>query len=127
MYSFFQRLVTNLHTDIRHLHHEQYDLSLEPLSTDRYHVIGSNETLSLSGFVVVLARSASPYFMSTFLPTTLLTMTSFVGFLIPVDLEEGRRMALLITILLMLVTISGIERNMGPIVRKLVSPIIPKT
>ena len=105
---------------INHLHHEKYDLSLEPLGTDRYQLPDTNVTYSLSGFVVVLARSANPYYMSTFLPTTLLTMTSFVGFLIPVDVEEGRRMALLITILLMLVTISGIERNLGPIVRKLV-------
>ena len=107
-------------TGVNHLHHEKYDLSLEPLGTDRYQFPGTNITYSLSGFVVVLSRSANPYYMSTFLPTTLLTLTSFVGFLIPVDVEEGRRMALLITILLMLVTISGIERNLGPIVRKLV-------
>ena len=32
--------------------------------------------------------------------------------------EEGRRMALLITILLMQVTISGVERYRGPLVSK---------
>ena len=115
----FQELRTkidNTHENHDHLHHEKYDLTIEALSTDKFQIPVTKETVSLSGFVVILARSASPFYWSTYLPTSLLTMTSFIGFLIPVDVEEGRRMALLITILLMLVTISGIERNLGPVV-----------
>ena len=51
----------------------------------------------------------------TYLPTGLLTMTSFIGFLIPADKVPGR-MALLVTIFLMLVNISNTELNRGPVV-----------
>ena len=42
-------------------------------------------------------------------------MTSFIGFLIPADKVPGR-MALLVTIFLMLVNISNTELNRGPVV-----------
>ena len=53
--------------------------------------------------------------MNIYLPTSLLTTASFIGFLIPVDKVPGR-MALLVTIFLMLVNISSTERNEGPVV-----------
>ena len=71
---------------------------------------------SRSGFAVVLTRDPSPFFTNTYLPTGLLTIISFIGFVIPVDMVPGR-MALLVTIFLMLVNISTTERNRGPIVR----------
>ena len=69
-----------------------------------------------AGFSVILKRSSIPYYVNTYLPTTILTLVSFIGFLLPVEREEGRRMALLITILLMMVTISGIQQQNGPVV-----------
>ena len=56
--------------------------------------------------------------MNTYLPTGLLTLASFIGFLIPVDMVPGR-MALLVTIFLMLVNIRGTEERTGPVVNQL--------
>ena len=71
---------------------------------------------SMSGFELVLKRSPIPFLMNVYLPTSLLTIISFIGFVIPVDLVPGR-MALLVTIFLMLVNMSSTERNKGPRVR----------
>ena len=91
---------------------EKYDLSFEPVTAAKW----NEDSYSYCGFTVKLRRSPIPFFLNTYIPTSLLTMTSFIGFLIPVRREEGRRMALLITILLMQVTISGVERYRGPLV-----------
>ena len=71
---------------------------------------------SVSGFVLELERNPIPYLTNTFFPTGLLTMISFIGFVIPVDIVPGR-MALLVTIFLMLVNMSTTERSRGPEVR----------
>ena len=76
-----------------------------------------NEEFSLTGFAVTMKRSPSPFYINVYLPTGLLTLTSLIGFIIPVKTEEGRRMALLVTVYLMLVNISSTERNRGPAVR----------
>ena len=57
--------------------------------------------------------------MNTYLPTALLTIASFISFLIPVDVVPGR-MALLVTIFLMLVNIRATERRMGPFVSRII-------
>ena len=88
---------------------ESYDWSISPfknLNQSRRKTIG---------FHVVLKRNPNPFYINTYLPTGLLTIISFIGFVIPVDLVPGR-MALLVTIFLMLVNISSTERNRGPIV-----------
>ena len=56
--------------------------------------------------------------MNTYLPTALVTLASFIGFLIPVDMVPGR-MALLVTTFLMLVNIGGTEQRTGPEVSQL--------
>ena len=98
-------------------HNERFDLSLGDLKSYTY--VDGNETFSKSGFTLVLDRSPTPFFMNVYLPTALLTISSFIGFLIPVDVVPGR-MALLVTTLLMLVNICSTERNKGPIVRLLI-------
>ena len=92
----------------------KFDLALEKLISYRY--VDRNQTFSRSGFTLILERAPTPFYMNVYLPTTLLTMSSFIGFLIPVDVVPGR-MALLATTLLMLVNMSSTERNRGPIVR----------
>ena len=58
--------------------------------------------------------------MNTYLPTALLTIASFISFLIPADVVPGR-MALLVTIfLIMLVNIRATERRMGPVVSRII-------
>ena len=82
----------------------------------KYVSTDTNETFSRSGFTLILERSPTPFFMNIYLPTALLTVSSFIGFLIPVEVVPGR-MALLVTTFLMLVNISSTERNRGPVVR----------
>ena len=88
---------------------------LEPLSSDKMFYLQANDTWSLSGFQVRLTRHPNPFLMNTYLPTALLTIASFISFLIPIDMVPGR-MALLVTIFLMLVNIRSTERRMGPVV-----------
>ena len=78
-------------------------------------ILKNDEIYSLSGFTFTLDRCITPFFMNIYLPTSLLTIASFIGFLIPVDKVPGR-MALLVTIFLMLVNISSTERSKGPVV-----------
>ena len=96
--------------------HIKFDIALENLTSYRY--MDGNETFSRSGFILILERSPTPFFMNIYLPTALLTISSFIGFLIPVDVVPGR-MALLVTTFLMLVNISSTERNRGPVVRSI--------
>ena len=97
------------------LHDEKFDIELDLLNNTEYFSDDTYQNLSLSGFTITLSRSFSPYISSTYLPTAILTVASFIGFLIPVDMVPGR-MALLVTILLMLVNIKSTERRMGPVV-----------
>ena len=97
------------------LHDEKFDIELDLLNNTEYFSDDTYQNLSLSGFTIIMSRSFSPYISSTYLPTAILTVASFIGFLIPVDMVPGR-MALLVTILLMLVNIKSTERRMGPVV-----------
>ena len=96
-------------------HDEKFDVNLQPLKNREYFDVDSNETYSLSGFTVYLARSPTPFVMTLMFPTAVLTFTSVISFLIPVDMVPGR-MALLVTLFLMLVNISNAEKKRGPVV-----------
>ena len=95
---------------------DMFDLEFSPLNNATY-VTSTKEIFSLAGFNVIIKRSSTPYYINVYIPTALLTMCSFIGFLFPIDSEEGRRTAWLVTIFLMLVNISSTERNRGPAVR----------
>ena len=75
------------------------------------------QRFSVSGFVLNLKRISTPFLTNTYFPTGLLTIISFIGFVIPVDIVPGR-MALLVTIFLMLVNTSSTERSRGPKVNR---------
>ena len=100
----------------------KFDVLVNELTNDHIYFDVTNETFSRSGFTLILARSPTPFFMNTYVPTALLTLSSFIGFLVPVDLVPGR-MALLVTTFLMLVNISSTEKDRGPEVsrKKLIS------
>ena len=68
---------------------------------------------SVDGFVIRLKRRPTPIMINTYLPCMMLLLISFIGFFIPVDMIPGR-MALLVTIFLMLVNISSSEKTNGP-------------
>ena len=100
--------------DKESLYMDMFDVDFSPLRNTTF-ATKTNEMFSMTGFTVAMKRSPTPYYMNVFLPTALLTITSFMGFLIPADLVPGR-MALLVTIFLMLVNISSTERERGPAV-----------
>ena len=112
-----QDFTTKLAYDKHTLQMDMFDVSFSLLKNATFtseiktHM---NEEFSLTGFDVTMKRSPSPFFINVYLPTGLLTLTSLIGFIIPVKAEEGRRMALLVTVFLMLVNISSTERNRGP-------------
>ena len=95
------------------LHDGKFDLFIKPLVERWYFSTSVNENISLSGFTAVLERSSTPFLMNTYLPTGLMTIASFIGFLIPVDTVPGR-MALLVTIFLMMVNVRSTEQWRGP-------------
>ena len=68
---------------------------------------------SHTGFAVTLKRVPKSYFMNTYVPSGLLALIAAIGFVIPVDMVPGR-MALLVTIFLMLVNISTMVNYRGP-------------
>ena len=92
---------------------DMFDVTFSNLSNTKL-ITHTKEEFSLTGFIVRMKRSPTPYFTNVYLPTALLTLTSYIGFFIPVDTEEGRRITLLVTVFLMLVNISSTERNRGP-------------
>ena len=65
---------------------ENFEVTLEP-HEDKIEYFG--QEYSLVGFKVHLKRNASPFFSNTYLPTGLLTIMSFIGFVIPVDMVPG--------------------------------------
>ena len=69
--------------------------------------------VSTAGFQFRAKRRRGPIFINTYLPCMMLLIISFIGFFIPVDMIPGR-MALLVTIFLMVVNISSSEKSLGP-------------
>ena len=68
---------------------------------------------SVAGFQFSLKRRRNHIVILTYLPCMMLLLISFIGFFIPVTMIPGR-MALLVTIFLMLVNISSSEKANGP-------------
>ena len=106
-------MTTIVDPNAKRLHDESLDLHLEPLTKTWHYSSSGNDNYSISGFTAILERSPNKFVMNIYLPTSLLTMASFIGFLVPVDIVPGR-MALLVTIFLMIVNIRSTEQRMGP-------------
>ena len=77
-----------------------------------FQTLGYNN-YSNAGFEIRLNRRSTPILINTYLPCMMLLLISFIGFFIPVAMIPGR-MALLVTIFLMLVNISSSEKTYGP-------------
>ena len=97
---------------------ENFDVDLDELENYLHFDTDTNETFSKTGFTLILKRRPTRFFINIYIPTALLTVASFIGFLIPVEMVPGR-MALLVTIFLMLVNVSNTEQDKGPVVRLL--------
>ena len=86
------------------------ELENKTMSLTRY---GVEWVHSVAGFQFKLERRRTPIVINTYLPCMMLLLISFIGFFIPVQMIPGR-MALLVTIFLMLVNISSSEKAHGP-------------
>ena len=65
-----------------------------------------NETYSTAGFKLKLDRNSVKYILSYYIPSALFVASSWISFMIPPEVIPGR-MALLITLILALVNLSG--------------------
>ena len=94
----------------------QYEVEFQDL--DRNSSVSENTELrySITGFKMELRRSLKPFVINIYMPTALLVMVSFIGFLIPAEMIPGR-MALIVTTFLMLINIENTHRDEGPKVR----------
>jgi len=82
-----------------------YDIEIKPLSPeDAILDYGPLGNFSLAGFEMVLTRYVSTYIITYYLPSGLFVIVSWISFLIPMDVIPGR-MALLVTLFLVLVNI----------------------
>ena len=92
----------------------QYEVTFKGLFNKT--VVWYHKEHSVVGFQLQLKRWRAPIIINTYLPCMMLILISFIGFLIPVHMVPGR-MALLVTIFLMLVNISSSVKAEGPKVR----------
>jgi len=82
-----------------------YEIKIEPLTEEgKILDFGALGNFSLSGFEMVLTRYVSTYIITYYLPSGLFVIVSWISFLIPMDVIPGR-MALLVTLFLVLVNI----------------------
>merc|ERR1719320_512615 len=82
-----------------------YDIQISPLEEDdKVFVGGPLGNYSLAGFEMILKRHVSHYIITYYLPSGLFVVVSWISFLIPMDVIPGR-MALLVTLFLVLVNI----------------------
>ena len=82
-----------------------YAIKIEKLKpVDAVFLGGSLGNFSLAGFEMVLHRYVSTYIITYYLPSGLFVIVSWISFLIPMDVIPGR-MALLVTLFLVLVNI----------------------
>ena len=65
---------------------------------------------SVTGFEMVLTRRMSHYMITYYLPSSLFVVVSWTSFLIPSEDIQGR-MALLVTLFLVLVSCSSVKRT----------------
>ena len=84
-----------------------YKIIIQKLSPENAIYLGGDIGLgnfSLGGFEMQLSRYVSTYIITYYIPSTLFVIVSWISFLIPSDVIPGR-MALLVTLFLVLVNI----------------------
>merc|ERR1719288_123033 len=82
-----------------------YEIKIKQLAgPDRIFEGGSLGNYSLAGFEMILHRHVSHYIINYYLPSGLFVVVSWISFVVPPDVIPGR-MALLITLFLVLVNI----------------------
>merc|ERR1712147_10039 len=92
-----------------------YEIEIRNLKEeDKIFPAGPLGNFSLAGFEMTLERHFTSYIITYYLPSGLFVVVSWISFLIPPDIVPGR-MALLITLFLVLVNIfNNINPNPNP-------------
>ena len=93
----------------------KYEVVFEELPSENRTMIAEavGKPYSVAGFQFRLSREFGSIFTNDYLPCMMLLLISFIGFFIPVQMVPGR-MALLVTIFLMLVNITTSLKATGP-------------
>ena len=88
------------------------DYTAETKKLPEYLKTYSNGDYSVAGFELILTRKLSRYIITWYLPSGIFVIVSWISFLIPPEIVPGR-MALIITVFLVLVNIfNTITTNM---------------
>ncbi len=92
----------------------QYHVSLRDVDQAKKSINYRNRgNFSTAGFSVVLNRRLAPYLNNSFCPTFILVLISWISFFIPAESIPGR-MAVLVTVFLMLVNIGNTSDQTNP-------------
>merc|ERR1719192_2804093 len=83
---------------------QQYELVAKELDYNDTFIIHANRTFSQTGFLVELDRRRTPVLLQVYLTTGLFVIVSWISFIVPPEVVPGR-MALLVTLFLVLVNI----------------------
>ena len=81
-----------------------YRIHFKALKPEDTHYMAIGMNYSTAGFEIILSRKMSFYIITYYLPSGLFVVVSWISFLIPPDIVPGR-MALLITLFLVLINI----------------------
>merc|ERR1719474_894648 len=90
--------------DIANQRAQQYELLAEELDYNDTFIFHANRTFSQTGFQVQLRRRRTPVLLQVYLTTGLFVIVSWISFIVPPEVVPGR-MALLVTLFLVLVNI----------------------
>merc|ERR1712038_1644979 len=91
-----------------------YKVKLEDLkAADKVLAYGDSGNYSITGFQMTLTRNVAKYLYIYYLPSGLFVAVSWVSFVIPPEVVPGR-MALLVTLFLVLTNIFNTINNLSP-------------
>eukprot|EP00093_Oithona_nana_P012399 12399.XXX_323856_316976_1 [CDS] Oithona nana genome sequencing. len=83
---------------------QQYEINIVPLDEIDRTVVWAERDYSQTGFKIKLVRRRTPVLLQTYLPSGLFVVVSWISFIVPPEIVPGR-MALLVTLFLVLVNI----------------------
>nr|XP_040571567.1 glycine receptor subunit alpha-2-like isoform X2 [Lepeophtheirus salmonis] len=90
--------------DVANQRAQQYEINITALDLEDKMVKWANRDYSQTGFKIKLNRRRTPVLLQTYLPSGLFVVVSWISFIVPPEVVPGR-MALLVTLFLVLVNI----------------------
>ena len=90
-----------------------YAVEIRKLPKDKQNYVAITGNYSVAGFELTLRRKVSHYIITCYLPSGMFVIVSWISFLIPPEVVPGR-MALLVTLLLVLINIFNNVTSITP-------------